>query len=232
MTTGQGAAPPRFLSGDCAAPPRFLSGDRAAPPRLLSGDRAVPLRLHLAASAAPPRLDRRSVVVGIAGFALAGCAGRLLDARPLPADGALGVSLTSAYRAQNGLGPVTLDARLSRAAAAQALAMARHDDLSHSIGWGNALPARLAAVDYDWEVTAENIGMGYRTLAAAFDGWVGSAGHRANLLKPGVTQVGFGAAEAPAAGSRFFWSMILAAPRIRRDGPVTQTPDVDHGMPG
>lgn len=187
-----------------------------------------------AGGGAPPR---RAVLLGVAGFGLAGlglsgCAGRLLDARPLPVEGALGVALTSRFRAANGLGPVTLDARLSRAAAEQALAMARHDDLSHSIGWGNALPARLAAVDYDWEVTAENIGMGYRTLQAAFDGWVGSAGHRANLLKPGVTQVGFGAAEAPASRFRFFWSMILAAPRVRRDVPVSQTADVDHGMPG
>lgn len=200
------------------------------------------LRPHRPFDGAPrlgdARPARRTVVFGVfgvAGFGLAGltgCAGRLIEARPLPVDGALGVALTSRFRAANGLGPVTLDSRLSRAAADQALLMARHDDLSHSIGWGNALPARLAAVGYDWQVTAENIGMGYRTLSAAFDGWVGSAGHRANLLKAGVTQVGFGAAEAPASGSRFFWSMILAGPRIRRDGPVTQTPDVDHGMPG
>lgn len=177
--------------------------------------------------------SRRGLLLALPGLLLAaGCAGRLLDARPLSVDGAEGVALTSRFRAENGLGPVTLDARLSRAAADQALLMARHDDLSHSIGWGNALPARLAAVDYDWEVTAENIGMGYRTLSAAFDGWVGSAGHRANLLKAGVSQVGFGAAEAPAAGSRFFWSMILAAPRVPRGAPLSQTPDVDHGMPG
>jgi uncharacterized protein YkwD len=219
MTIGKGAAPPR---------PTFPWG--VAPPRLLPAAGALPPRPQFAEDRAGPA--RRSVVLGIAGLALTGCAGRLLEARPLPADGALGVALTSRFRAENGLGPVTLDARLSRAAADQALQMARHDDLSHSIGWGNALPARLAAVDYDWEVTAENIGMGYRTLAAAFDGWVGSAGHRANLLKPGVTQVGFGAAEAPASRSRFYWAMILAAPRIRRDTPVTQTPDVDHGMPG
>lgn len=224
MTIGKGAARPRpnFAAG--AAPSRrpCAHGSDQQGPRL--ADRDV-------------RPDRRGLILGFAGLglgclALAGCAGRLLDARPLPADGALGVALTSRYRAANGLGPVTLDARLSRAAAAQALQMARHDDLSHSIGWGNALPARLAAVDYDWEVTAENIGMGYRTLEAAFDGWVGSAGHRANLLKPGITQVGFGAAEAPASRSRFYWAMILAAPHIRRDTPVTQTPDVDHGMPG
>ncbi len=219
MTNGRGAAQPR---------PTFATS--AAQPRLHPAAGAVPSRPQFAEDWARPA--RRSVILGIAGLALTGCAGRLLDARPLPADGALGVLLTSRYRAENGLGPVTLDSRLSRAAAAQALQMARHDDLSHSIGWGNALPARLAAVDYDWEVTAENIGMGYRTLEAAFDGWVGSAGHRANLLKPGVTQVGFGAAEAPASRSRFYWAMILAAPRIRRDTPVTQTPDVDHGMPG
>jgi hypothetical protein len=197
---------------------------------------ASPLLRAVAGGDCGPLPSRRHVLAlaggGLAGLGLAGCAGRLLDARPLPADGALGVALTSRFRTANGLGPVTLDARLSRAAADQALQMARHDDLSHSIGWGNALPARLAAVDYDWEVTAENIGMGYRTLEAAFDGWVGSAGHRANLLKAGVTQVGFGAAEAPASRSRFYWAMILAAPRIRRDTPVTQTPDVDHGMPG
>jgi hypothetical protein len=219
MKTGTGAALPRPLSGvtRAALPRPLFDVNRAALPRPFA-DTAIP--------------GRRAVVLALCGLGLTACAGRLLDARPLPADGALGVALTSRYRAENGLGPVTLDARLSRAAADQALAMARHDDLSHAIGWGNALPARLAAVDYDWEVTAENIGMGYRTLSAAFDGWVGSAGHRANLLKPGVTQVGFGAAEAPASRSRFYWAMILAAPRVRRDGTVTQTPGVDHGMPG
>lgn len=212
-------------------------GTGAASPRPRPATGAVrPLLRAVAADGCAPRLSRRGVLglagSGLASLGLAGCAGRLLEARPLPADGALGVALTSRFRAANGLGPVTLDARLSRAAADQALAMARHDDLSHSIGWGNALPARLAAVGYDWEVTAENIGMGYRTLAAAFDGWVGSAGHRANLLKPGVTQVGFGAAEAPASRSRFYWAMILAAPRVPRGTPLSQTPDVDHGMPG
>jgi hypothetical protein len=192
-------------------------GTGAALPRPLSGVTPAALPRPLSAAGIP---GRRAVVFALCGLGVAACAGRLIDARPLAVDGALGAALTSSFRGRNGLGPVTLDARLSRAAAEQALTMARHDDLSHSIGWGNALPARLAAVDYDWEVTAENIGMGYRTLAAAFDGWVGSAGHRANLLKAGVTEVGFGAAEAPASRSRFFWAMILAAPRVRRDGPV------------
>ena len=181
------------------------------------GTDAASPRPFAAAAARPPR---RIVVFGLAGLAVSACAGRLLDARPLAVDGAEGALLTSRFRAEHGLGPVALDARLSRAAADQALQMARHDDLSHSIGWGNALPARLAAADYDWQVTAENIGMGYRSLATAFDGWVGSAGHRANLLKAGVTEVGFGAAEAPASGSRFFWAMILAAPRVPRGSAV------------
>ena len=157
---------------------------------------------------------RRAVLSAGIALLAAGCAGgRTFVARPMPVDVAAATALADRFRAENGLPPVAPDARLGAIAAEQAMAMATAGRMSHSLGWGRGLPSRLAAGGYDWEVTAENLGAGYPTLAAAFAGWIGSSGHRANLLKERVTEFGIAAAESPGSEYRTFWAMILATPR-------------------
>ena len=163
----------------------------------------APIRISLSAAA-------------ISALALAGCAGiggPVFEARSLAIDEAAAARLVTAYRAERGLGPVELDQRLNAVAAAQAKAMAERDRLSHNLGVGRALPKRLAEGGYDWSVTAENIGAGYPTLDDAMSGWQASPGHRENLLKDGVTEIGIGAAMAPGSTYRTFWALVLAAPR-------------------
>ena len=41
-------------------------------------------------------------------------------------------------------------------------------------------------------------------------GWMGSAGHRQNILYPGVVHIGV--AVATSAGGTPYWTMVLAAP--------------------
>lgn len=176
---------------------------------LIAADGAAARRV-----AAGPCPARRAVLAAGIGLLAASCAGgRTFAARPLPVDVAAAAALTSRFRATNGLPPVAPDGLLTAIAAEQAMAMAAAGRMSHSLGWGRGLPSRLAAGGYDWEVTAENLGAGYPTLAAAFAGWTGSSGHRANLLKEGVTEFGIAAAESPGSEYRYFWAMILAAPR-------------------
>lgn len=43
----------------------------------------------------------------------------------------------------------------------------------------------------------ENLALGYPTAAAAVAGWMGSEGHRANILRPGYTQIGVGCTSGP-----------------------------------
>lgn len=159
--------------------------------------------------------------LALAGAGLvAGCVSRpaaLYPAKPLAVDAARAVALVSGYRRSHGLNAVTLSDRLMRAAQAQAIAMAEAGRMSHAFTPDDTLPKRLERAGYNWGVSAENIGAGYTTLEAAFQGWVHSPHHNENLLRKGITEIGIGAATSPTR-YRFFWSLILSTPRRRPQG--------------
>ena len=123
----------------------------------------------------------------------------------------------NAIRARAGRAPLTLDPRLSRAALAHSFDMLRRDQLTHRGGDGSDPASRVTRAGYAWRSTRENVGAGYFDLRGAMAGWMGSAGHRDNILAADVTQVGLGFAAGPGmmAGNipRYFWTMVLAAPR-------------------
>lgn len=138
---------------------------------------------------------------------------------PVPVDAAQAARLVSAFRAENGLGPVRVEPRLMRAAAAQAEAMGARDRMGHNLA--GPLSRRVDAAGYDWGATAENLGAGYRSLEAAMQGWEESAGHRRNLLNPYVTDLGVAAvATPPGSKNRLYWALVLASPRPERADPA------------
>ncbi len=160
------------------------------------------------------------VVIGVA--ALAGCASDNNPPSGLPsfyqslatADAKLDVnaaqSMISGYRANNGLGSVSIDPELMKLAGEQAHVMAARDKLDHSI-W-RPFQERIQQSSFDAAVAVENIGAGYHTLAEAFSGWRDSPPHRANMLNPQVTKMGIAAVYAPQSKYKVFWSLILARP--------------------
>jgi uncharacterized protein YkwD len=158
-------------------------------------------------------------------LSLSGCStGSRQPVTPLSVDAGRTASLVSSYRAQNGLGPVSIDSRLMQAAGTQARAMGERDKIGHKVA--GALPRRVSATGYDWGATAENLGAGYPSLEAAIEGWKKSAGHRRNLVNPGVTEIGVAAVATPP-GSRYrtYWALILAGPRPERStaGPFAMS---------
>jgi len=125
-------------------------------------------------------------------------------------DAAVAASMISGYRANNGLGAVTLDPELTRLAAAQAGVMAQRDKLDHAAG--KPFVVRLKASGYDAKTAAENISAGYHTLAEAFSGWRDSPPHRANMLLKGATRMGIAAVYTPSSKYKVYWTLILAEP--------------------
>jgi len=119
----------------------------------------------------------------------------------------------SAYRRQHGLSAVTIDAALMQVARHQANAMAHAGELSHTVG--GSFASRMSAADRGF--AAENIAAGARDFPSAFEMWKSSAGHRANLLKRGVTRIGIASAEAPNSHYKMFWALVMAGePRSLR----------------
>jgi uncharacterized protein YkwD len=123
----------------------------------------------------------------------------------------------NAIRARAGRAPLTLDARLSRAALAHSADMLNSGRMTHSGTDGSDPGRRITRAGYAWRSYRENVGAGYRDLRQAMAGWMGSAGHRDNILAADVTQIGLGLASGPGMmpGNipRHFWTMVLAAPR-------------------
>jgi len=123
------------------------------------------------------------------------------------------VSLTNAERSQAGLAPFAASPQLMLAAQIQAEQMVASGQMAHSLP-GSKYPDpqdRLAAVGYQWSAYAENVAYGQSTPAVAVTAWMGSSGHRANILNAGLTQLGTGYAR-DAAG-RPYYVQVFGHPR-------------------
>jgi uncharacterized protein YkwD len=120
-------------------------------------------------------------------------------------DAAMARDMIGAYRGNNGLGRLALDADLQAAAQAEADAMAAADKPSS----GDAFKARLAAAGF--AAPAANLSAGYHTLAEAFSGWRESPQHNRVLLDPKATRIGIATAYAPNSKYKVYWALAVAA---------------------
>lgn len=121
------------------------------------------------------------------------------------------VDLTNAERARAGLGPLSVDPRLMGAAQAHSADQAARASMTHTGSDGSNVGARIGRQGYAFQSCAENVAWGYRDAPSVVAGWMGSPGHRANILSRGATHVGVGLAHA-ADGSPY-WTQVVASPR-------------------
>lgn len=134
-------------------------------------------------------------------------------APPAPADPATAqpawvgemLSRINAERAAVGAAPLSLCATLMTAAQLHSQDQAARSTMSHTGGNGSSMVQRAEAAGYrGWTSLAENVAMGYPGVDAVMDGWMGSSGHRANLLAASTQHVGVGRA---ASGSgQLYWT--------------------------
>jgi uncharacterized protein YkwD len=123
--------------------------------------------------------------------------GTAAQACPAPDARHLGQHLAAvnAVRAAGGVGALTLDPGLTAQAQAHACDMGQRGYFSHVSPDGQGMEARLRRASLSGTCHgAENIAKGQRSVAAVMDSWMGSPGHRRNLLNPALTHVGFGLA--------------------------------------
>jgi uncharacterized protein YkwD len=97
------------------------------------------------------------------------------------------IAQTNAERARHGLPPLAVDQRLVQSARAHTAWMTRARRLQHTS-----------------RPVAENIAMGQQTAFEAVRSWMGSSGHRANILSRGHSRIGVSAYQAP--NGTVFWT--------------------------
>jgi uncharacterized protein YkwD len=133
---------------------------------------------------------------------------------PSVAEAASPAELISSYRLQHGEGRVITDADLNRIAQAQASAMASRDLLAH-----DALePFSSRAASAGARRIAENIAYGNADFPRTLNQWIGSSGHRSNLLMHGASRVGVASAKSSKTG-RTYWAMVIAGDYERPKKP-------------
>ena len=123
---------------------------------------------------------------------------------PLPADAALEatlLTLTNEARTENGVETLEPDERLAQAARHHAAEMASLGYFSHTSPTPEnaTLSLRVARSGSFIGTLGENLALVGDTGTAEMttEGWLESPGHRANLLNPQFTHVGFGSARFP-----------------------------------
>lgn len=110
-------------------------------------------------------------------------------------------------RAAAGLAPIADDAQLMRAAQAQADHMARRGRIGHDGPGGSSVFDRVRATGFRGCFAAENVAAGQGDLGAVMRDWLGSSGHRRNILDRRATH---GAVAAARGGGTVYWAMVLA----------------------
>lgn len=95
------------------------------------------------------------------------------------------VTRTNAERAAAGLAPLAVSACGTEQAVARTALLVAENRFEH-----DPLEPILAACPV--RAVGENLALGYPTATAVVAGWMGSDGHRANILNPRYTEIGVG----------------------------------------
>ncbi|MBL7816337.1 MAG: hypothetical protein JNL70_15055 [Saprospiraceae bacterium] len=95
--------------------------------------------------------------------------------------------------------------KLEKAAILHVDDMDKTDRFSHAGSDGSLPDDRIKTAGYEWERVGENIGQGYKNVAAAIKGWKESANHCKQMMNPDITEMG-------AAQKGKYWVQTFAKP--------------------
>ncbi|WP_054008174.1 CAP domain-containing protein [Cypionkella psychrotolerans] len=123
-------------------------------------------------------------------------------------------------RAGAGCSALTVNAKLVAAAQGHAQAMAEQNFFGHASKNGAKFSSRIKAQGYRFSKVAENIGAGQSSAAGILKDWLGSAGHRKNILDCALTETGIAVVyqpeDKPLKGQKYamkyYWVEVFARP--------------------
>lgn len=109
--------------------------------------------------------------------------------------------------------PLTLSAKLNRAALIHSQDMANKKFFEHQGSDGSTVGIRTARIGYKWRTVGENIAIGAQTAEVVVQGWIDSPGHCANIMTPGFTEMGVAFVVDRKSDAGIYWTQVFAAPR-------------------
>lgn len=98
---------------------------------------------------------------------------------------------TNQKRTESGFSPLTLNEKLSAAAASKAVDMFANNYWAHNAPSGKTPWEFIAASGYRYTVAGENLAKNFSTSTNVVDAWMASPSHRDNILESNYQEVGF-----------------------------------------
>lgn len=98
----------------------------------------------------------------------------------------------NALRRKAGAPPLRLSQDLQQSAQAHAQEMLARGYFAHKSPSGTTVRERSRKAGYDWRTIAENIAEGQTSVREVVTTWMGSPGHRTNILNPDFRDLGIG----------------------------------------
>ncbi len=154
-----------------------------------------------------PRIRLTPLALAALVFLAVGCGGGGMTGSDLPPEdpGELGqmsdaelawalevLDRTNEERADDNIDPLAWNADCAAVSQAHNRDMRRRGFFDHDNPDGDGPDDRLAAAGIQFNSWAENIARGQSTPAAVMSSWMGSTGHRNNILRTSVSELGVG----------------------------------------
>lgn len=117
------------------------------------------------------------------------------------------LDLVNKARADAGVGPLKFDMELVKVARIKAKDMVDKNYFSHNSPTYGSPFDMMRQFGISFKSAGENIA-GNQTAEAAFKAWMGSEGHRKNILQPGFNFTGIGVVDSPTYGKIFVQMFI------------------------
>ncbi len=123
-----------------------------------------------------------------------------------PEEQAFTVLLTD-YRAENGLGPLSIDSSIQAAAEWMSTDMGEENYFSHTDSLGRSPWDRMCDFGYCYNTwKGENIAAGYASAQTVFDAWRNSPGHNANMLSDKFVVIGIARVQTAGSTYGYYWT--------------------------
>lgn len=130
------------------------------------------------------------------------------------------LAILNTARAKAGCGPLKLNSKLMAAAKTHANNMAQKDFFGHSNKDGSKFSSRVKRQGYKYRMVAENIAAGQSSAKKTAYDWLGSPGHRRNILNCKLKDTGIAVAyqanDKPMMGNskpfHYYWVQVFASP--------------------
>lgn len=118
------------------------------------------------------------------------------------------LELTNIERAKWGRAPLVWNDALADTARKHSQDMAERGFFSHTNPDGQSPFDRIKAAGIDYKIAAENIAAGQATPEAAMQSWINSEGHRENIMRADLKELGVGIARGGKYG--IYWTQNFA----------------------